>query len=49
MKANTIFINKTGLSNLFTFSDKGLAKKFKKWIASEILPCISENQLLLNQ
>lgn len=37
---NTIYINESGLYSLILSSKKSEAKKFKKWVTSEVLPSI---------
>jgi prophage antirepressor-like protein len=39
----TLIINESGLYNVILRSDKPEAKKFKKWVTSEVLPTIRKN------
>ena len=40
---NTIYINESGLYSLILSSKKEEAKKFKKWVTSEVLPSIRKH------
>lgn len=40
---HSIYINESGLYNLILNSRKPLAKKFKKWITSEVIPSLRKN------
>ena len=42
-KRNTIIINESGLYSLILRSDKPEAKRFKKWVTSEVLPSIRKH------
>lgn len=42
-KELTIFINESGLYSVILRSDKPEAKKFKKWVTSEVLPSIRKH------
>lgn len=44
-KQETIIVNESGLYNVILRSDKPEAKRFKKWITSEVLPAIRKHGL----
>lgn len=52
-KTNTTFVNESGLYSLILSSKLESAKRFKRWVTSEVLPCIrktggiTENYLYL--
>lgn len=43
------FINESGLYSLIFSSKLPSAKRFKRWITSEVLPCIRKNGMYMNQ
>ena len=42
-KQNTYIINESGLYNVILRSDKPVAKPFRKWVTSEVLPAIRKH------
>ena len=42
-KTNTTFINESGLYSLILSSKLESAKRFKRWVTSEVLPCIRKH------
>ena len=43
LQGNTILINESGLYSLIIRSNKPIAKKFKRWVTSEVLPSIRQS------
>ena len=43
IKANTIFINESGLYSLILSSKLSSAREFKRWVTSEVLPSIRKS------
>jgi len=41
IRKETVFINEAGLYELINLSEKPIAKKFKQWVTSEVLPAIT--------
>ena len=42
-KTNTTFVNESGLYSLILSSKLESAKRFKRWVTSEVLPCIRKH------